>query len=140
MSAATQDWRTLPAGRELDALVAERVRGWHRVPQPKDCDGNHGGEPVLIPSSIASIDDYCSSFTLPPRGCLHLGYFTPQVSTDFCEAWRLAAFIACHPADHPLRVAFTREVNPPELLKYPPSQAALVICRAALAAREASDA
>jgi hypothetical protein len=131
------DWRTLPAGRELDALVAERVLGWHRVPQPKDYDGNYGGEPVLVPPGMQTIEQHTgSSYALPPRGCLHLAYFTPQVSTDLIAAWRLACRLVSRTETDPLRIAFVREIGGPSLFEYPPSQAALVICRAALAAVE----
>lgn len=81
--------RTHPPGRDLDALVAERVLGWTRHPQPKDARGEHGGEPGLLRPGDSLERMIDTGYQLPPLGRLHLAYFVPQYSTDHDAAWRL---------------------------------------------------
>ena len=72
-------------GRELDALVAEKVMGWHREPTPKDARGENGGDPVLLPPGH-TIGTYGG---LPNLGRVHLAYFAPASSTEQDAAWRV---------------------------------------------------
>lgn len=74
------------AGHELDALVAEKVFGYRWEGQPKDYDGNYGGEPVLLPpgetwETMESV--------LPRRGRIAPNGFIYRYSTDFAAAWRV---------------------------------------------------
>ncbi len=70
---------TIPAGRELDGLIAKHVMGWESVPGPTmDYDGPIINGPILIPHG-APAD---RAFTmLPPRGIIPWYYFSDQWST-----------------------------------------------------------
>ena len=78
----------MPAGRELDALVAERVMGFVRVTDDTS-DYNHvrHGNEVLLPpgATLHSLQEW-----LPRKGQIPFGYFvTQRYSTDIAAAWRV---------------------------------------------------
>lgn len=76
------------AGRELDALVAERVMGYRRVADTtRDYDGvQHGGE-FLVPPTIA--DDQLHNY-LPPFGGIPFDYFVgARYSARIIDAWQV---------------------------------------------------
>lgn len=70
---------TIPAGRELDGLIAKHTLCWESVPGPTmDYDGPIINGPILIPHG-APAD---RAFTmLPPRGIIPWYYFAYQWST-----------------------------------------------------------
>lgn len=74
----------LPPGRELDALVAEKVMGYRREKAPPDANGENGGTDVLVPP-----DYEVASWAYPPLGGIALTYFVPRFSTDLTAAWRI---------------------------------------------------
>lgn len=69
------------AGRELDAVVAEKVMGWKRVVVPKDYDGLNAGVTLLPSTSIA--------IGWAPKGAYQLWHFCPLYSTDIAATWRV---------------------------------------------------
>lgn len=71
-----------PAGRRLDAWVAEYVMGFRRETVNPDGNGEHGGTDVLVPPGI----DH-SQFNYPPKGRIALGYFVPRYSAAIEAAW-----------------------------------------------------
>lgn len=73
----------LPPGRELDALIAEKVMGWRREKVPRDARGESGGSDMLVPPFF-----YQTAYDLPPLGQIHLTYFVPRYSTEFEVARR----------------------------------------------------
>ncbi len=74
------DPATIPAGRELDAMVAEYVLGYRRVMSPPyNYDGPCPSEPVLIPPEISERDAWVC---LPSRGVPPLWFFVDKWSTD----------------------------------------------------------
>lgn len=74
----------LQPGRELDALIAEKVMGFKRFNQPPDYDGNYGGEPVLFPPGMVPEK---SGWQWPPKGKVSFAGFSPHYSTSIEEAW-----------------------------------------------------
>jgi hypothetical protein len=58
------------AGKQLDALIAEKVFGWRRVEGPK-------------------FDEDESYRAYPPRGKISLWFFTRNWSTDISLAWQI---------------------------------------------------
>lgn len=73
-------------GRELDALVAEKVMGFKRFNQPPDYDGNYGGEPVLFPPGVVPEK---SGWQWPPKGRVSMTSLTPRYSTSIADAWQV---------------------------------------------------
>lgn len=71
----------MKAGRELDAVVAEKVMGWKRVVVPKDYDGLNAGVTLLSPTATA--------IEWAPKGAYQLWHFCPLYSTDIAAAWRV---------------------------------------------------
>ena len=66
------------AGRELDAIIAEKVMGWHLVPVKELCA-------VLMPPEITGViwdDDLIMKYQVPPY------------STDIAAAWQVVEKIA----------------------------------------------
>ena len=128
----------MPAGRKMDALVAERVMGFRReVDDTSDYNGVRHGNEVLIPpgETLDSLRDM-----LPRKGEIPFGYFvTARYSTDIAAAWQVVERITQPPltAEEAERAANTRfgfwwdEAN---LWAYSAPEAALLICRAALKA------
>ena len=88
--------RSMEAGRELDALVAEKVMQSHRWTEtPPDYDGKFGGDRILMPKDLTW--DEASPF-LPPRGPIghiHLHHH----STDIAAAWEVVEKVT-EPAPH----------------------------------------
>ena len=126
-----QDYATMAAGRDMDALIAEKVFGWRRDSVGRDADGLHGGTEVLVPPEMG--DDWWRA--LPLKGSVHLGHFTPRWSTDFVTAWTLVERYGRMYGNW-REVAFRNELAvlvggawPEALYKLTP----LAICRAALA-------
>lgn len=76
------DIREMKPGRELDALVAEHVFKWRKVPGPKtDYDGPCESFDVLVPPTIGD------PFLLyPPRGTIRPWWFCKEWSTDIFAA------------------------------------------------------
>ncbi len=78
----------LPAGAELDRLVAERVMGW-RWHQPPKYD-YHGPLPeqgaVLVPPGFDE-----KGFEWPPKGVIPVGFFCSAFnpSTNIAHAWEV---------------------------------------------------
>jgi hypothetical protein len=84
------NWRELPAGRELDALVAEKVMGWkyrQSSPDPKKhfCReyGNDAGW-WLKPSMTPGAKHWACATCSPP----------PAYSTDIAAAWEVTEKLA----------------------------------------------
>lgn len=75
----------MEAGRDLDARVAEKVKGYRWETVGKDARGEHGGGKVLVPPGVEA-DWYRN---LPNLGAVHPGYFARQWSTRLDEAWYL---------------------------------------------------
>lgn len=75
-------------GRELDALIAEYVFGWRKIPGPKtDYDGPCELFNVLVPPTIDN------PFPLyPPRGAIKLWYFCHNWSTELSAAMELFTY------------------------------------------------
>lgn len=67
------------AGRELDAVVAEKVMGWKRVVVPKDYDGLNAGV-TLLPTTSTDVG-------WAPKGAYQLWHFCPSYSFDIRAAW-----------------------------------------------------
>lgn len=75
----------LEAGREMDALIAEKVFGWRKVKGPKtDYNGPCESFDVLIPPSI---DDPFPFY--PPKGAVPPYYFCRKWSTDIALAFEV---------------------------------------------------
>lgn len=78
----------MPAGRELDALVAEKVMGFVRVADDtSDYHGVRHGTEVLLPpgETLHSLREW-----LPRSGPIAFGYFvTQRYSTDIAAAWQV---------------------------------------------------
>lgn len=72
----------LPPGRDLDALVAEKVMGYRREKAPPDYHGQNGGTDVLVPPGV----DH-STWAYPPVGRIGPTYFVPSYSTRTEDAW-----------------------------------------------------
>ncbi len=76
-------------GKELDALVAEHVFGWRKVPGPiTDYDGPCESFDVLVPPTI---DDPFPLY--PPRGAIKPWCFCNKWSIDLTAAWELRQYI-----------------------------------------------
>jgi hypothetical protein len=137
MSAPTQgaDWREMPAGREMDALVAERVLGWQRYGAIR-----YGKRFVVVVPSHADCWNYTRTqgdpgtwepTTEPVSADVKLVPY----SADIAAAWRILDWVrGCDPS---VRAAFSREMGGNHLWHLRAGDAALAICRAALAAVEA---
>lgn len=112
-------WGEIPAGRALDAIVAERVMGWRRRKNQHPFSGTPPGE------------------TNDATGA------TPLFSTDIAAAWDVIARLM--ESHFMVSVTVSHEMGW-WCVVYPPSGSAveteyaesapLAICRAALAARE----
>jgi hypothetical protein len=76
-------------GRELDALVAEKVLGYWWSDGPKhDYDGPCEWERILIPPNFTEKD--LKSWVFPPKGKIAKTYFiTDKYSTDIAAAWKV---------------------------------------------------
>ena len=132
--------RGMEAGRRLDALIAEKLMGWHWVNSPPDIDGNYEGIPILIPPNLTLND---LEPVLPKRGPVgHVGI--PRFSTDIGSAWQLVERLAT--MEGPVSIAwgiYGSEGNKASVVTmYGPGPgvvaptAPLAICRAALLAVE----
>lgn len=79
----------METGRELDALIAERLFGWRRIKGPKfDYDGPCESGDVLIPPTIVNDDEAFQM--MPPRGSIPFYYFVNRKwSTDISAAWEV---------------------------------------------------
>lgn len=76
-------------GKELNAMVAEHVFGWRKVPGPTtDYDGPCESFDVLVPPTI---DDPFPLY--PPRGAIKPWYFCSNWSTGLTAAWELREHI-----------------------------------------------
>ena len=130
----TTDYRTLPAGRELDVLVAERVMGLKRLP---DVKGLPVFESASGPHLYSDVLAQCGSFTLqydpPPT--------LPRYSTNIAAAWSVVDVIASHglrwwfsgPRDDGRWLAAIREHAATDTVASSEGDAlALAICRASL--------
>jgi hypothetical protein len=85
----------MKAGRELDALVAEKVMGWQRITGPKtDYDGPCEYGDVLIPPTISEDEAFRM---MPPKGAIPFYYFVNRNwSTNISDAWQVQEkSIAC---------------------------------------------
>ena len=74
----------LQPGRELDAIVAEKVMGFSRKKSPRDINGEFDGLDILVPTGI----DH-SKFNYPPKGEIALTYFVPTYSMELTQAWKV---------------------------------------------------
>jgi hypothetical protein len=124
----TIDWRTLPAGRELDILVSQRV--FKREPiETDDCNGT-------------------DNWWLPVSSRLPLDWDAlPQYSTDIAAAWLVVGSMVTrgafdlmhhrHFADDPWTARFPMGPDvPASHAQIHAATAPLAICRAALVALE----
>jgi len=124
------DIRNMPAGREMDALVAEHVMGFRREKTPPDCNGEYGGEDILVPPNI----DH-DTWHYPPKGRISLTFFVPQYSTDIATAWAvLEKFRYYEIKSYPHMNVIAEVLNEKEWCKATGETAPLAICRAALLA------
>jgi hypothetical protein len=82
-NATAQDWRTLPAGRELDALVAERVFGLRIERSPS-------GALFEVPVG-ADFAEWHAGWLHDVRSVRHMGRggVLLDYSKDVSEAWRV---------------------------------------------------
>ena len=79
----------LKPGREMDALIAEHVFRWRKVPGPKtDCDGPCESFDVLVPPGV---QDPLPLY--PPRGAIKPYWFCKQWSTDLNDSWSVREWI-----------------------------------------------
>lgn len=135
--AAVTDFRTLPAGRDLDAIVAERVMGFRWY--VSSSSGNRG---------IFEPDRRPSWFTKPANGDEPLAtdhdWQVPKYSTDVAAAFAVvdAAVLTCRILlDGRATVEFVEAALPePRSWRATGETVALAISRAALAWAEARDA
>lgn len=72
----------LLAGRELDALIAEKVMGWKRIPVPPDANGHFAGEALMQ-------TDPPPNFRWNPLGKIPFDTWVPHFSTDIAAAWQV---------------------------------------------------
>ena len=80
------DWRTLAAGRVLDALVAERVMGWTGIRQQQVQMAEPGGGVAPRPCWVGNPPDGSSPAPL-------VRHVRPY-STDIAAAWEVADRVA----------------------------------------------
>jgi hypothetical protein len=80
----------MPAGRPLDALVAEHVFGYHREGVPPDASGEHGGNEVLMPPGVTFAQ---AEPLLPKKGEIPLWSMCFSWSTNPVPAWTLATMM-----------------------------------------------
>lgn len=79
-----QEILSMEAGRELDGLIAEHIFGYKWGKTPKDCNGEHGGEDILIPPGVDENWEY------PPMGRISKYYHVAhKYSTEIEDAWRV---------------------------------------------------
>lgn len=130
----------IPAGREMDALVAERVMGFRReVDDTFDYNGVRHGNEVLVPQgeTLDSLRDM-----LPRKGEIPFGYFvTARYSADIAAAWLAVESlnerrIGVYRLWQVMRNVWVCElmVDGGNIVKAHASAAPLAICRAALKA------
>ena len=75
----------LPAGREMDALIAEHIFKWRKMRGPKtDYDGPCESFDVLIPPDI---EDPFPLYSF--RGSIKPWYFCSKWSTQLAAAWEV---------------------------------------------------
>ena len=135
----------MKAGRELDALVAERVMGWHReVDATYDYDHVQHGNEVLLPPGETL---YSLREMLPRKGIIPFAYFVSErYSTEVAAAWRVVqrmrllgyrATVQTWVNSADVIVLFYKPedtYNPDRHVGVTDDTAPLAICRAALAA------
>lgn len=73
----------LTTGRELDALVAEKVMGYSRVDVPRDVNGENEGVTLWPPN----VD--VAEYQWPYVGPVQIYSFCPMYSTDIAAAWQV---------------------------------------------------
>lgn len=85
----------VPVGRELDALVAERVMGWKWMPLDKhfhrtECAVDDGviASAHLRDDSVLRADTHVGPYCSPP----------PRYSTDIAAAWEVLEHVSSPPA------------------------------------------
>lgn len=128
----------LAAGRTLDALIAEKVMGFQRVPVPKDCDGKNEGETLVPP------DFQLSSYEWTPRGFYQLWAFCPHYSARIESAWEVVEHLRRQgakvsvqnrtPGPWAMWICMRIGTDREQVTLERGETAALAICRAALAA------
>ncbi|HBN95097.1 MAG TPA: hypothetical protein DDZ66_02260 [Firmicutes bacterium] len=83
----------MQAGREMDALIAEKVMGWsHKEGLKYDYNGPCEWNMVLIPPTMSD-EDY-TYWVFPPKGVISKTFFLDKrYSTDIVAAWEVRAKI-----------------------------------------------
>jgi Phage ABA sandwich domain len=124
--------------RALDALVAEHVMGFRREKAPRDYDGQHAGNDILVPPDVGG--DFC----YPPRGPISVVYHVPRYSASLEAAWRVVGrlrdhygfHVGIHTSESGAHVAVTRPTDEeePTVEFGAPGEEPQLICRAAIAA------
>lgn len=79
----------MPAGREIDALIAEKVMGWRYKEGPKfDYSGPCEWNMILLPPTIS--DDEYIHWNFPPKGVISKTFFLDKhYSADIAAAWEV---------------------------------------------------
>lgn len=139
-----QTWRNLPAGPELDALIAERVLGWVYHPQDADTRRRADGTWRMGPPP------YGGFWLVPPHPSLELEWEVAPCSTNPAAAWLVVEAMEARGWVPCLKRNIERveweatfwatPENPamPRAVRIQADTAPLAICRAALAALEAT--
>ena len=80
----------MPAGREMDALIAQYVFGWKLRYVPKDARGENQGF-VLVSAVISdALDD--ARIDYPKIGALPTYYYCRDWSTNIQSAWEVVQY------------------------------------------------
>lgn len=89
MSLTESEIYALPAGRELDALIAEHVLNWRKMKGPSyDYDGPTESKDILIPPDITDAQ-IIDGYIWHPKGVVPEYYFCKQWSTSTEHAMNL---------------------------------------------------
>ncbi len=141
---------TMPAGAEMDRLVAEKVMGWVRGGANDQTKPAHVKETRKRPGEPAEIVDVLDWGQKGPHDYLTLGavrvwlcgcetphrHEIPRYSTDIAAAWEVVERLRMkvEAGNYPRSITASCWVSP-ELIEAEASIAPLAICRAALKAR-----
>lgn len=62
--------------RDVDAWIAENVFGWETMEVGPDANGENASVILKPPNGVSD------SFSFPPKGKIHRGYFAPQFTSE----------------------------------------------------------
>lgn len=75
--------------REFDLIIAKEIFGWNVYEDiAPDANGENAGK-VLVPYKGYLNELFETGYTLPPKGKLAEGFFTPQYCSDFNSAFEV---------------------------------------------------